>query len=209
MKITLSRDEVKEIVGKHFGLTDFILEINTERATKSTQYVPKSDKASTTVYTDENMLVVDKPDPESIALKEEDPDCGIRFDSSKFAFFYNDKVVEEHNKDASITEADKDEVKEIHKSKSTKNVVKKPTRKSKKKPDSIVNPNSKRLRVDYEGYKHILDGFIESGDEKMELPLDGVSVEGAYWRWWRTRKMYNIRKCKLHRTKDSIFVMKA
>ena len=72
MKIVLSRDEVKDIVGQHFGVKNFILEISTERATKPI----KCDKDNI-IITDENMLVVDKKNPDSVALKEADPDSGL------------------------------------------------------------------------------------------------------------------------------------
>ena len=191
LKITLSRDEVKEIVGKHFGLTDFILEINTERATK-----PELSSASTAVYTDENMLVVNKPDPSSIALKQADPDCGIDFNSIKF-LADGSFVTQTHNKqDSSLKSSTSAE-------------------KSNKSPSSnsndLVNKTNRKVktRVDYEKYAEELLKFLESNNKELKLPLEGLTTRGAYWRYWKTKKLYDIKECKLHPKKDYILATRA
>ena len=192
MKITLSRDEVKEIVGKHFGLTDFILEINTERATK-----PELSSASTAVYTDENMLVVNKPDPNSIALKQADPDCGIDFNSVKFLADGSFVTQTNNKQDTSLKSSTSAEKSNKSSSINSTNL------------DNKTNRKVKAIRVDYERYAEELLKFLESDNKELKLPLEGLTTKGAYWRYWKTRKLYDIRECKLHLKKDYILATRA
>lgn len=174
MKIVLSRDEVKGIVGKHFGVTDFILEISTENATK-----PIKCHRDNILITDENMLVVDKKDPNSIVLKEADPDSGLP----------ESGTIQE------VTPADTDNATEVNDNIGP-TVVKR-------------HRGGAKGSVNYDNYYKQINDFIASGKRELKVSSEGLSSKGIYWRYWQCRKKFKIRAVKLSLTKDGLVLKRA
>lgn len=177
MKITLSREEIKELVATHYGLNaDFLLEISSERAS-----AVRNDVTTITTVNSNNQVVDIQHQPPVIHSDD------ARTDSNTV------EHISAPSPDVAFKKCEVCGKKFIPKTKKVRTCSKSCRSKliyneRKAKTGEAVT----RDAVDYEKYGIIIEDFLNSSDSIRIVDRENLSLNGILYRYRKASKLFNF-----------------